>query len=185
MTLLETLSSVATDAPASDARLVEAAQSGDRLAFGALVEAHWRGLLGLARSVLAGGPQAEDLVQDALLTAWQRLADLRDPERFSPWVRRIVLRACLNHLRRAPRWEELPIDEPSGAPAAGDAAGRRLDVARALARLAPRQRAVIYLGAEGHSDREIGAILGIFAATVRVHRWRAAQRLRGILEDYR
>ncbi|MEO8503359.1 MAG: sigma-70 family RNA polymerase sigma factor [Acidobacteriota bacterium] len=155
---------------------VRAAASGDREAFGLLVEAHWAGLVALARSVLAGRNEGEDVVQDALVLAWQRLATLRDPERFPVWVRRIVVRGCLRFLRQSRKLSELPdlmVTPPTGVD--------RVDLQRALRMLSPRQRAVMHLTAEGRSDTEIAGILGIFPSTARVHRSRAARRLRQIL----
>ena len=157
---------------------VRAARAGDQEAFGQLVEENWRGLVGLARSVLAARGDAEDVVQDALVLAWQRLSSLRQPERFPAWVRRIVVRGCLRRLRR----ERVSTQLPEAAVAA-PRDETRLDIERALASLSPRQRAVMHLTAEGRSDREIAGILGVFPATVRVHRFRATKSLRRILGD--
>src|SRR5688572_4327654 len=76
------------------------ARAGDADAFGELVEELWAPLVGLARAVLAGDAEAEDVVQEALVVAWRRLPELRDPARFPAWVRRIVVRRCLGQLRR-------------------------------------------------------------------------------------
>ena len=57
---------------------------------------------------------------------------------------------------------------------------------RVLARLAPRQRAVVYLTlVEGRTAREAATILGILPATARVHRHRALAHLRRALEEWR
>lgn len=152
------------------------AQRGDREAFGELVERYWPEMVALARTVLAGDAEAEDLVQEAFVHAWQRLGSLRKPESFPAWMRRIVVRRCLRWARRNPPREEL-LD--AAAPAPGE---ERFDVPRVLAVLAPRQRAVIYLTeVEGWTDREAARILGLLPATVRVHRFRALKRLRTLL----
>lgn len=167
------------------------ARAGDADAFGELVEELWAPLVGLARAVLAGDPEAEDVVQDALVVAWRRLPALRDPASFQAWVRRIVVRRCLGLLRRR---RLRPVASPpsvgearrAAAPSASFASASEasIDVARLLALLPPRQRAVLYLTAvEGRTDREIAAMLGILPPTVRVHRLRAARRLRGWLES--
>src|SRR5687767_1160977 len=168
------------------------ARAGDTEAFGELVEELWAPLVGLARAVLAGDPEAEDVVQEALLVAWRRLPALRDPARFPAWVRRIVVRRCLGQLRRR-RLRPIPLELPAGdhrraqRPAATNFAAATeaaIDVSRLLAALPPRQRAVLYLTAvEGCTDREIAAMLGILAPTVRVHRLRAARRVRSWLES--
>ncbi len=59
-------------------------------------------------------------------------------------------------------------------------------MARLLRRLAPRQRAMVYLTVvEGCTAREAASVLGILPATARVHRHRALARLRRALEEHR
>jgi RNA polymerase sigma-70 factor, ECF subfamily len=155
------------------------AQGGDQEAFGQLVERLWPEMVAFARTLLAGDAEAEDLVQDAFVQAWQRLGSLRRPESFPAWMRRIVARRCLRWVRRNPRQrEEISGYEIGNVPAGAE----RLDMLRALATLAPRQRAVIYLTeVEGWTDREAAGILGLLPATVRVHRFRALKHLRRLL----
>lgn len=70
-----------------------------------------------------------------------------------------------------------PIDGVAVA-AASEAMDVRIDVSRLLARLAPKQRAVLHLTTiEGFSDSEIAWVLGISSSSVRVHRLRARRRL--------
>jgi len=163
-----------------DAELVAAARGGENGAFSALVERHWARLVALARSI-AGDGEAEDVVQECFLTAWRKLGALREPAAFLAWMQRAVARAAV---RRA-RWRSLArplgaVAEPAD-PRPGPAAGE-WPVAALLARLAPRQRAVMHLTVvEGMSDREIGARLGIDPASVRAHRRRARERLRPLL----
>lgn len=165
---------------ASDAELVGAARQGDERAFGCLVERHWRRLVALARSV-GGEVEAEDVVQDSLIAAWRRLGALREDGAFLGWTMRIVFRASLRRARRRALWRPLsrlfePPD-PREDPSAG--AGT---VDRLLARLAPRQRAVMHLTVvEEMTDREIGAALGIEPASVRSHRRRARGQLQRML----
>jgi RNA polymerase sigma-70 factor (ECF subfamily) len=157
---------------------VRRARRGDREAYGRLVEALWVDLVGLARGVLASDLHAEDLVQETLVHAWSRLGSLREESRFGAWVRRSLVRRCWRQLRADRRHHAAAAGLPHPAATAGDPTAR-LSVERALAALSPRQRAVVYLTAvEGRSDREIAAVLGLFPATVRVHRMRAGRRLR-------
>ena len=157
------------------------AQGGDREAFGRLVERLWPEMVALARTLLAGNAEAEDLVQEAFVHAWQRLGSLRRPESFPAWMRRIVARRCLRWARRNPRREEISSREMGNSPANRERV-ERLDIARVLAALAPRQRAVIYLTeVEGWTDREAAGILGLLPATIRVHRFRALKHLRRLL----
>ncbi len=157
------------------------AQRGDLDAFSSLVEAHWRRLVGFARSLVGDG-EAEDAVQDGFVIAWDKLGGLREPAAFGSWMLRLVGRLCLRRVRgrrRTLSLETLP--EPPAATVEDPAT--QLHVEQLLAMLAPRQRAVMHLTAvEGMSDSEIGATLSIDAASVRSHRRRARQRLRVVLE---
>lgn len=161
--------------------LVLKARAGDLDAFGDLVESLWPQLVALARGILATDEEAEDLVQESLVHAWQRLWMIRRPESFAAWVRRIVTRRCLTRAkRRRPREELRDLGEQVPTP------GERLDAARLLAMLAPRQRAVLYLTwIEGYTDKEAGRLLGMRPATVRVHRFRGLRRLQGAVEGVR
>lgn len=153
---------------------VRAAQAGDPAAFGRLVERHWCEMVRLARSVV-GEAEAEDCVQDGLLSAWHALPGLADPERFRGWLARIVFRRAL----RASRWSRLRtwlglLPEPSGR----NDPDADIDLARLLALLPPRQRAVLHLTVvEEMSDSEIGDVLAIDPGSVRAHRRRARQSL--------
>jgi RNA polymerase sigma-70 factor (ECF subfamily) len=160
------------------AATVRAAQAGDAAAYGALVEACWDGLVRFARSV-AGEAEAEDAVQEALVAAWHALPGLQDPTKFRSWVTQIVFRRCL----RAQRWWRLRAALPRVAPAAlAPDPGATVDLWRLLARLPPRQRAVLHLTVvEEMTDAEIAERLSMAASSVRAHRRRARARLRAIV----
>jgi RNA polymerase sigma-70 factor (ECF subfamily) len=162
--------------------LVRRALRGDRGAFSDLVAGHWTPLVRLARSVV-GEAEAEDAVQDGLVAAWRRLSSLRRPSAFSPWLSRVVVRACFKRVRRRRPW--LPLDDAPEPLAVTDPGGA-VDVERLLAALAPRQRAVMHLTVvEGMSDSEIAAVLDISAAGVRAHRRRARESLGHLLNGAR
>lgn len=163
-----------------DTATVERAMAGDRCAYGELVAACWTSLVRLARGIV-GDADAEDAVQDALVTAGSKLAELRRPQSFLAWVRRLVVRSCLRHRRRAGTRRLLPLlagatPAPVAAPETDLDAG--IDVERVLATLPVRQRAVLYLTAvEGLSDGEIARLLAVRAATVRSLRRHGRRRL--------
>lgn len=161
------------------------AAEGDRRAFAALVESHWERLVRLARSVV-GDAEAEDAVQDGLLTAWEKLPTLRDPNAFPAWITRVVSRTCGRRAHRG-RFHAAAVPLAAAGPVPApvpDDPDSGLDVERFLAALAPRQRAVMHLTVvEGLSDGEIGSALGITAASVRSHRRRARQRLHRLFAE--
>lgn len=165
----------------SNAQWVRAARAGNATAFGHLIEAAWPSSVRFARVVLADLDEAEDVVQDAVITAWHRLGELRDPVAFDGWLRTIVYRQALARMRGFRRWvsNETLVQDRAAPPNQ-----RSGDVERALRALPPRQRAVVFLGEiDGRTDPEIARTLGIKPSTVRIHRMRARDKLRALLEE--
>ena len=135
--------------------------------------------------LLTGDHQAaEDLVQDTyvvLVRRWQKAGTL-DPEAY---VRRILYSRFVDGWRRR-RLRELPWASPPDV-AGGDEAGTatdRLTLAAALARLTPRQRAVLVLRFyEDFTEVQAAAVLGVSPNTVKSQTRVALQRLRALVPD--
>ncbi|HVE26909.1 MAG TPA: RNA polymerase sigma factor [Sporichthya sp.] len=165
--------------------LVERAQNGDREAFGALVGLISDRMYGLAARILRDSDLAEDALQGALINAWRQLPDLRDPDRFEAWVRKVLVQACYAEARRRRSWAAnvrvLPVDGPAGADDIVSIDDRdQLD--RAFRRLSIEQRAVFVLHHhEGRSLVEIADTLGIPAGTARSRLHYATRVLRGAI----
>ena len=161
---------------AEDAALARAAQGGDQRAFGELYERYGRVIHGI---LLARVPRAdvEDLVQDVFLTAWNRLAGLREPAAFGGWLTMIARNRATDFHRRGPEQVELPADL-----AAHDATAERADAMRLLdfVRSLPeayRETLVLRL-VEGMTGPEIAERTGLTAASVRVNLHRGMKLLR-------
>ncbi|HET7736676.1 MAG TPA: SigE family RNA polymerase sigma factor [Nocardioidaceae bacterium] len=141
--------------------------------------------LSRAAYLLTGDHQAaEDLVQDTyvvLVRRWQKSGKL-DPEAY---VRKILYSRFVDGWRRR-RLSELPWASPPDA-AGGDAASAatdRLTLRDALARLTPRQRAVLVLRFyEDLTEVQAAAVLGISPNTVKSQTRVALQRLRDLAPD--
>ncbi len=99
------------------ARLIRAAQGGDRLAFGELYAAYARAVHGI---VLSRVPRADvdDLVQDVFVIAMQRVGTLRDPASFGGWLAAIARNRATDYLRRMPPTKELTDELLSDEPTA-------------------------------------------------------------------
>ena len=71
------------------------------------------------RRILRDLDLAEDATQQALLSIWQDLPQLRDPARFEAWSYRLLVRACYAEDRKQRRWAPnlrlLPAEEPTSA----------------------------------------------------------------------
>ncbi|WTP62606.1 sigma-70 family RNA polymerase sigma factor [Streptomyces phaeochromogenes] len=92
-----------------DAVLTRAAQAGDVTALGLLLERHRAGMRAVALSILGPGPDVDDVLQDAAVTALRRVGDVRDPAAIGPWLRMIVRNAARSLLRGSVAFR--PIDD--------------------------------------------------------------------------
>jgi RNA polymerase sigma-70 factor (ECF subfamily) len=128
--------------------LVERAMGGDHDAFAVLAGRSVARLDAAARLILRDPELARDAVQEGFIAAWRNLPTLRDPDRFEAWLRRLVVRSCINTVRHRGRRlievELTPLHEPAISDIASIVADRELlDVA--LKRLRPEARAVVVL----------------------------------------
>jgi RNA polymerase sigma factor (sigma-70 family) len=128
----------------------------------------WRSIYGFA-----GGRRdvADDAVAEAFARAIERFSTIREP---LAWIYRTAFRIASHELRSERRQPP-----PTPDPVPGLDASELHDVFRALGTLSPNQRAAVLLhDSEGFTSVEIGRMLGIAAATARVHVFRARRRLR-------
>jgi len=91
----------------SDASLVERAVAGDRAALGTLYDRHAERTLLRVTRLLGRSAEAEDVTQDAFLTAFGDLGALRDPERFGAWLLQIAVRQVHRRFRKRRLLERL------------------------------------------------------------------------------
>jgi RNA polymerase sigma-70 factor (TIGR02960 family) len=97
----------------TDTRLLERARAGDEAAFRELVEPHRRPLQLHCYRMLGSVQDAEDLVQETLLSAWRGLDGFNGDAKLRTWLYRIATNACLNALRaRSRRPREAPPEPP-------------------------------------------------------------------------
>jgi len=102
-----------------DTDLVVRVQRGDKAAYAILATEVADRYLAVARRILRDLDLAEDATQQALLSIWRDLPQLRDPARFDAWSYRLLVRACYAEGRKQRRWAPnlrlLPADEPMAA----------------------------------------------------------------------
>ncbi|BAL87094.1 putative RNA polymerase ECF-subfamily sigma factor [Actinoplanes missouriensis 431] len=130
----------------------------------------------LAYSLSGDWHTAEDLVQQTFVRLYRRWPAIRD-ETVDAYARQALVNAFLSH-RRARRRESLTADPPERAAGGADPADG-LVVRRALAALAPRQRAAVVLRyLEDLPVAEVATLLGISEGTVKSQTARAIQSMR-------
>jgi RNA polymerase sigma-70 factor (ECF subfamily) len=161
---------------------VERARHGDHDAFAVLARASVARLDAVARLILRDADLARDAVQEALVRAWRDLPGLRDPGNFDAWLHRLTVNASIDAVRKRRRRvvevELMPIHDPMIPDESARIADRE-QMARAIERLEPEQRAVIVLHYYlGLSLQDAAATLGIPIGTAksRLHRSLAALR---------
>ena len=167
----------------ADAILCRRAAGGDRGAFRLLVETHESRLRAFLAHV-AGRELADELAKESFVKAWLSLPRFRGDSAFSSWLCAIGWRCFIDHSRRE-RSERRKRDAAAADPAPPGALpeGDRLDLARALARLHPVERAALVL-CEGHgwSHAEAAGILRLPLGTLKGTVRRAKQKCRDFLE---
>ncbi|MGD9509437.1 MAG: RNA polymerase sigma factor [Geminicoccaceae bacterium] len=179
-----------------DAELVARARRGDGLAFELIMRRHNRRLFRLARSLVGRDHEAEDVLQEAYVRAYARLADLAEGAALGAWLARIVANEALGRLRAATRvvsldafrsraepdgMEEPEHDQASDLPdperlaASGEL--RRLLEAAVDALPAEFRTVFVLREVEGLSTAETAACLGLRPETVKTRLHRARRQL--------
>jgi RNA polymerase sigma-70 factor (ECF subfamily) len=166
--------------------LVIRAQRGDRAAFGLLASWLATRFLAVARRILRDIDLAEDATQQALVSIWRDLPQLRDPARFDAWSYRLLVRACYAEGRRSRIWSPnlrvLPADEPGGSGGLEDVVHRD-QLETAIRRLSVDHRTVLVLHhyADLPLDR-VAQVLEIPIGTVNSRLHHAMRAMRAALD---
>lgn len=166
--------------------LVQRAKLGDASALSQLIALHLRAAHGVALAITGTYSDAADVVQQAFMVAVDKLAECREPERFSGWLIQIVRRTALGLRRTATRRERVAgqslehVADDVASPTGQDEL--RTHLLRALDELPARQREVIVLhDVEGYKHLEIAELLGISEVTSRQDLFVARKTLRQAL----
>jgi RNA polymerase sigma-70 factor (ECF subfamily) len=192
-----------TTIDAETTRLAQQAQAGSAEAFCALVDLHQRAARRVAATALGHSPEVDEAVQDACITAWQRIDRLEDPAAFRAWLLRITWRKALDRRRSVVGWlkrfgaaragergfgpaapADGPIDHLADPAARADeqllSRERDLVVAQMIRSLPARLRDPFLLAVAGeHRYEDIAAMMSIPLGTVK---WRVAEARR-VLRD--
>lgn len=158
-----------------EAALVQAAQAGDRSAFGALYERYARAVHGIMLAH-ARPDVADDLVQDVFERALRQIRSLREVKAFGGWLMQIARNRVRDHWRREPMGEELPERAADARAPAQTEAEAALNAIRALPE-AYRETLLLRL-VEGMTGPEIAARVGMRPESVRVNLHRGMKMLR-------
>lgn len=168
----------------SDAELIELARNGDRAAFGDLVERYQQVVFRTALAALRSREDAEEVAQDAMVSAFRKLGSFRGDASFKTWLLTITWNRAMDRRRRVGEWfrrfvspdADHGFEFASAAPSHEEtlvARESRKEVRRLLLKLPSTYRDVLVLSASGdHTFEQIGRLLGIPTGTAK---WRAAE----------
>ncbi|MBZ5704761.1 MAG: sigma-70 family RNA polymerase sigma factor [Acidobacteriia bacterium] len=190
-----------TETVSDDLALVHASKDGDVAAFEELVKRYDRKLFRIAQHLVHNREDAEDIVQEAFLKAFQHLDQFRENAKFSTWLIRITLNQSLMKLRKLRPAREVSIDNDfqseedhipleiaDWAPNPEElyrAAELREILCKTLQELGPGLRAVFVLrDMEGFSLEQTAEALDLTLAAVKARSWRARLQLRERLSQY-
>jgi RNA polymerase sigma-70 factor (ECF subfamily) len=202
MATLEQSPTAGRDEPAEEA-LVSRLKQGDEVAFVEVMRAYAPRLLAVARRYLGSEEDAQDALQDALLSAFRAIGRFESEARLSTWLHRITINASLMKLRSRKRSAERPIEEllprflSDGHRAQADGrwtmtidtavqSREACDVVRScIDRLPETYRTILLLrDIDERSTEETAALLGIDPGAVKTRLHRARQALRTLLDPY-
>jgi RNA polymerase sigma-70 factor, ECF subfamily len=179
----------------SDLDLVRMAQAGDTEAFGELVERNRRAVFRAALAAVGSPTEADDVAQEAFVTAWQKLDGFRGESQFRTWLLSITWRKAIDRRKTISRWLKLAAsssrDEagddmfdiiervPSSVRTQDDVMESnelQRDVKKLIGTLPRKLRDSLLLAGTGeHTYDEIGQMLGAPVGTVK---WRVAEARR-------
>jgi RNA polymerase sigma-70 factor (ECF subfamily) len=174
-----------------DLELVRRAQAGDVDAFGDLVERNRRAVFRAALAAVGSATEADDVVQEAFVTAFQKLSGFRGEAAFRTWLLAITWRKGIDRRKSVSRWMQRLVSPPGpgesdgwdpmqGLPAGGESQEDELLAADLQRRLRPLiaslpkklRDALLLAGTGDHSYDEIGRLLNIPTGTVK---WRVSE----------
>ena len=170
----------------SDEWLILAARSGDKTAFGRLVELNQSPLRSFLRSLSnQDADLADDLAQDTFITAYRQMSSYRGEGVFLSWLMGIAYRQFLQYARKRKRRIELlegvtdlqrfSLPEPGTL---------KIDLERAMLRLSLQEKTTIILNSrEGFSHSEIALIMELPLGTVKSLITRGRDKLKHILSE--
>ncbi len=175
---------------AVDSELVARCHRDDVAAYEELVRRHREGVYRVVYAVVGNHDQAEDVVQEALVHAYEAIRRF-DPRRpLAPWLKRIGVNCAISALRRQRRMtrtakRDVALSHEANPEECAIAGDLQAAVSQAVNKLPPNQRIAIMLFSLEEMDMAgIAAVMGCTVGTVKTHLHRARQKLRRLLSDY-
>jgi RNA polymerase sigma-70 factor, ECF subfamily len=176
----------------TDEHVVERVLGGETALYELLMRRHNQRVYRIARAILRDDAEAEDVMQDAYVRAYQNLADFEGRAKFITWLTRIALNEALARVRRRSRFQSIDSSDPSNGDLMNSATSSRRNpeqesydrelsgvIEKAVLALPDEYRVVFMLrDVEGMSTEEAAEYLNLTQENVKVRLHRAHAKLR-------
>lgn len=176
-------------------KLIEECGKGDLSAFRIVIREASPFAFSVAFRILGDQELAKDMVQETMVTVWQKLKMIKSAGSFKTWLYRIVVNKCNDHLRKKSRGSEFRPDERTWALISNTISDQpQSEIENAelenlitffVQKLSPKQRTVFILSEiEEMSHDEISEVTGISKPLVKANLHYARKRIAGLLAKY-
>lgn len=178
-----------------DHKLIEKCKNGDLQNFRQIIEAASPFAFSVAFRILGDEELAKDVVQDTMVTIWQKLKNINTAGSFKTWLYRIVINKCYDQLRKIKRKPEFRPDDKTWALISNHISEQpsseleNEEINRLLTfmirKLSPKQKSVFVLSEiEEMSSDEISEITGMSKTMIKANLHLARRHITGLMEKY-
>jgi RNA polymerase sigma-70 factor (ECF subfamily) len=178
-----------------ESEIIEQCRKGNLQDFRKLVDKASPYAFSVAFRMMGNEEQAEDIVQETMITIWKSIGKIKSAETFRAWMYRIVVNKCYDEMRRKKSNPEFIADEAGWrkiSEMVSENPAKEMDnreMARVIAafteKLSPKQKAVFVLAdLEDMSNDEISAITGMSRLNVKANLHYARKRIGELIEKY-
>lgn len=178
-----------------DLQLIEECRGGNFNNFRKLVELTSPPAFSLAFRMLGDEDLARDVVQETMLSIWQKLKNIRSAEVYNTWFRRIVMNKCYDHLRKRKNNPEFRVDDKTWSLLAGRISQSPADnleneqiasiISLLTDKLSTKQKAVFILTElDGMSSDEVSGITGISKSAIKANLYHARKSISEMIGKY-
>ena len=178
-----------------DLRLIEECRGGNLSNFRKLVELTSPYAFSLAFRMLGDEDMAKDVVQETMVTIWQKLNNIRSADAYTTWIRKVVINKCYDCLRHKKRNREYRTDDKTWlllSERIFELPSDQLEndqIAQIISlltdKLSPKQKAVFVLSeVEEMTSDEISEVTGMAKATIKSNLYYARKSISGMIGKY-
>lgn len=178
-----------------DIKLIEECKGGNLSNFGKIVNAASPFAYSVAFRMLGDDEESKDVVQESMVTVWQKLEMIKSPAAFKTWLYRIVINKCYDVLRLRKRNIEDSQDEKTWSRLSDTVSNRpsselenkemAMIISALTTRLSPKQKAVFVLSdLEEMTSDEISGITGMSKLAIKANLYYARKSISEMIEKY-